>query len=116
MGNSGSVDAAELVRLAQQVEQLGPTESEAAAVKLRQLTDAVRAAREWHDHSERARALRLPAWADDLDRQLADLSLRMLSGHVKGVSGLERRIRQFLLALGLPTERTETGTAPAAPN
>ena len=89
------------MELATQVEKLSHIDAHSAAAKLDELAVAVRAVREQYDIDATHRSVPLPEWADGLDGALVDLAYRIDSGHVKGVSGLERRIRQFLIALGL---------------
>jgi hypothetical protein len=111
MGGTGSAVTDELVSLARAVELQSVTDAQAAADALTHLATAVRATRKrWP--SNQVAGQPVPEWIEQLDQQLEDMARRLCSGHVKSISGLERRIRQFVLAIGSPAPTTGTRTTP----
>jgi len=106
VGNPGSGADAELLSLARDVERLSVSDPTAAAAVLGELHTALRSMLDL-----RSCSAAVLASADQLDERLEDLARRLRTGHVKGVAGLERQLRQVLPAFGIPGPAPVPGSA-----
>lgn len=111
---SGSTAAAESVSLAREIERLSISDSDAAAAGLSRLGALVRSACAVEPTAGRPAVPvgRLNVQLERLDEQFDDLEGRLRTGHVKGVAGLERRVRQILVTAGLPMPIEAPDVAP----
>jgi len=104
VGISGSTAAAQSVSLAREIERLTISDPGAAAAGLSRLGALVRSACTAEPTTGRPAVSggQLQLQLERLDEQLEELAGRLRTGHVKGVAGLERRVRQLLVTAGLP--------------